>query len=84
MPRTATFGFSVEYLNSKQASKLFGVSRRTVAKWFDAKLVAGFRMPSGHRERRYSLPSCVEFAKQHGIPIDVGSLPPRFERGPAA
>ena len=69
---------SREYVTTGQVAKLFGVSPRTAANWFDAGRLKGHRLPGRGRganagERRYWLSSCVELAEAHGIPI---TLPP--------
>ena len=60
-----------KYVTTGEVAKLFAVCNRTAAKWFDAGLMTGFRLPCGSRDRRFRLKSVLAFAEQYSIPITV-------------
>lgn len=68
-----------DVLRPGEIARLFRVSPRTVAKWIDNGLLAGYRLPGGSRVRRATREAVVAFMRQHQWPIDE-LLPP--DRGP--
>ena len=68
-----------EYLTTGQVARLFAVSPRTAANWFDLGRLKGYRLP-GSGERRYRLRDCVDLAQAHGIPIILAAPPARRRR----
>ena len=50
-----------------EVAKVCNVAPRTVSKWFDAKLLKGYRIP-GSKDRRIPIPELVAFMKKYEIP----------------
>lgn len=64
--RTATKNESTnQYLTTRQAAKVCGVSIFSIQRWFDAGLLTGSTLPGGWR--RISLESLNQFTKKHNI-----------------
>ena len=51
-----------------QAAKICGVSPRTVAKWFDAGSLKGYRIPNS-QDRRIPAFMLLKFMREHGMPM---------------
>ena len=54
-------------LTTGEVATICNVASRTVGKWFDAKLLKGYRIP-GSRDRRIPIPELVRFMKKYEIP----------------
>jgi excisionase family DNA binding protein len=54
-------------LTTGEVAKICNVAARTVTKWFDNKLLNGYRIP-GSRDRRIPVPELVHFMKKYKIP----------------
>jgi excisionase family DNA binding protein len=54
-------------LTTGQVAEICNVASRTVGKWFDRKLLNGYRIP-GSRDRRIPVPELIAFMKKHNIP----------------
>lgn len=63
-----------------QVARMCNVSPRTVSKWFDSKMLPGFRVP-GTRDRRITSEALIEFIQKHGMPMPAGLLDPNFKQG---
>ena len=50
-----------------EVAKVCNVAPRTVSKWFDRKLLGGYRIP-GSKDRRIPIAELVRFMKEYGIP----------------
>ena len=50
-----------------EVATVCNVAPRTVSKWFDGKLLKGYRIP-GSRDRRIPIPELVAFMKKYEIP----------------
>ena len=50
-----------------EVAKVCNVAPRTVSKWFDRKLLKGYRIP-GSKDRRIPIPELVAFMKKYEIP----------------
>ena len=50
-----------------EVAKVCNVASRTVTKWFDAKLIKGYRIP-GSKNRRIPIAELVRFMKKYEIP----------------
>ena len=55
-------------LSTGEVAKICHVSPRTVQKWFDTKLINGYRIP-GSRDRRITRQELIRFMQQNSIPI---------------
>lgn len=53
-----------------QVAKICQVSHRTVAQWFDAGRLKGYRIP-GSRDRRIPEEQLIKFLGDHGMPLDL-------------
>ena len=51
-----------------QVAKICQVNSRTVAKWFDAGHLKGYRL-LGSQDRRFPREHLIEFMKRHGMPL---------------
>ncbi len=60
-------------LTTFQVARLLGVSADTVANWVDQGRIAAHRTPGGHR--RVPREALVQFAHQHGLPLQGVSAP---------
>lgn len=56
-----------EVFTTGQIAKLCRVASRTVAKWIDNGLLAGWRIPGGV-DRRVSRSELIAFLARHGMP----------------
>jgi len=54
-------------LTTGQVAGICNVASRTVTKWFDKKLLKGYRIP-GSRDRRIPVAELVRFMKKYEIP----------------
>ena len=54
-------------LTTGEVAKVCNVAPRTVSKWFDKKLLKGYRIP-GSRDRRIPIAELVRFMKKYEIP----------------
>ena len=54
-------------LTTGEVAAICNVASRTVGKWFDSKLLKGYRIP-GSRDRRIPVPELVRFMKKYEIP----------------
>lgn len=63
-------------------AKLLGVAPRTVSKWFDRGLLAGYRLP-GSRDRRVTREALEQFARQHHIPLRELLIPQSTVHSPS-
>ncbi len=54
-------------LMTGEVAEICNVASRTVEKWFDKKLLRGYRIP-GSRDRRIPIPELVRFMKKYEIP----------------
>ncbi len=54
-------------LTTGDVAEICNVASRTVGKWFDKKLLGGYRIP-GSRDRRIPIPELVAFMKKYNIP----------------
>ena len=54
-------------LTTGEVAKICNVAPRTAGKWFDAKLLKGYRIP-GSRDRRIPIPELVRFMRKYEIP----------------
>ena len=54
-------------LTTGQVAEICNVASRTVTKWFDKKLLRGYRIP-GSRDRRIPVAELVAFMKKYEIP----------------
>ena len=50
-----------------EVAKVCNVASRTVTKWFDNKLLNGYRI-LGSRDRRIPVPELIRFMKKYEIP----------------
>jgi excisionase family DNA binding protein len=55
-------------LSTGEVARICHVSPRTVQKWFDMKLINGYRIP-GSRDRRIPRNELIRFMQQNNIPI---------------
>lgn len=64
-------------LTSFQVAKALGVSRKSVAIWFDMGKLLGFRTDGrgGKGHRRYPLDKLREFARARKMPLDLSGIP---------
>jgi len=67
-----------DILTTGKVAQLCGCSPRSVAKWFDSGLLAGYRIPPGN-DRRFHLEDVRKFAESHGIPLREDSPQPEPE-----
>ena len=54
-------------LTTGEVAEVCNVASRTVSKWFDKKLLRGYRIP-GSRDRRIPIAELVRFMKEYEIP----------------
>ena len=54
-------------LTTGEVAQICNVASRTVGKWFDKKLLKGYRIP-GSRDRRIPIAELIAFMKKHNIP----------------
>jgi two-component system response regulator RpaA len=54
-------------LTTGEVAKVCNVAARTVTKWFDARLLKGYRIP-GSKDRRIPIPELITFMKKYEIP----------------
>lgn len=54
-----------------QIADLLNVAPRTVAKWIDDGLLAGYRLPGNKKPRRVTRENLVKFAKQNKLPLEL-------------
>ena len=54
-------------LTTGEVAEICNVASRTVGKWFDKKLLNGYRIP-GSRDRRIPIPELIAFMKKYDIP----------------
>ena len=54
-------------LTTGQVAKICNVASRTVTKWFDKKLLKGYRIP-GSKDRRIPVAELVRFMTEYEIP----------------
>ena len=54
-------------LTTGEVAEICNVASRTVGKWFDKKLLKGYRIP-GSKDRRIPIPELVAFMKKYDIP----------------
>jgi excisionase family DNA binding protein len=54
-------------LTTGEVATVCNVASRTVSKWFDSKLLKGYRIP-GSKDRRIPIPELVRFMKKYRIP----------------
>ena len=54
-------------LTTGQVAQICNVASRTVTKWFDKKLLNGYRIP-GSKDRRIPVAELVAFMKKYDIP----------------
>ena len=55
-------------LTTGQVAEICNVACRTVQKWFDSGLLAGYRIP-GSRDRRITITEMRRFIREHNIPV---------------
>ena len=58
-------------LTTGEVAEVCNVASRTVSKWFDKKLLKGYRIP-GSRDRRIPIAELVAFMKEYEIPGHEG------------
>jgi excisionase family DNA binding protein len=58
-----------DQLTTGEVAKLFRVAPRTVAKWFDAGRLKGYRIP-GSQDRRVPWSNVLTFARENALPLD--------------
>lgn len=56
-------------LTTTQASKILGISNRTVVKLFESGELKGYKVP-GSKHRRFVKADVIAFAKFHQVPIN--------------
>ena len=56
-------------LTTGDVAKICNVAHRTVSKWFDSGILAGYRIP-GSRDRRIPLEDLIHFLKSHDMPLN--------------
>ncbi len=54
-------------LTTGDVAEICNVASRTVTKWFDKKLLKGYRIP-GSQDRRIPIAELVRFMKEYEIP----------------
>lgn len=54
-----------------QIADLLNVAPRTVAKWIDTGLLAGYRLPGTKKPRRVTRASLIKFAKKNKLPLEL-------------
>ena len=54
-------------LATGEVAQICNVASRTVGKWFDKKLLNGYRIP-GNRDRRIPISELIAFMKKYNIP----------------
>ena len=54
-------------LTTGEVAEVCNVASRTVSKWFDKKLLKGYRIP-GSRDRRIPIAELARFMKEYEIP----------------
>lgn len=64
-------------LTTGEAARMTGYCVRTVVKWFDTGLIAGYRVPGG-QDRRINERSLRQMANRLGMPLT--ELPPKPKR----
>jgi excisionase family DNA binding protein len=57
-----------DVLTTGEVARICRVSPRTVAKWIDAGLLKGYRVP-GSKDRRIPREILIRFLKDHGMPL---------------
>jgi excisionase family DNA binding protein len=57
-----------DVLTTGEVARICRVSPRTVAKWIDAGLLKGYRIP-GSKDRRIPREILIRFLKDHGMPL---------------
>ncbi len=55
-------------LSTGEVARICQVSPRTVQKWFDKKLINGYRIP-GSRDRRIPREELIRFMQSNNIPM---------------
>jgi two-component system response regulator RpaA len=56
-------------LTTGDVSKICSVASRTVGKWMDKNLLAGYRLP-GSQDRRIPVDSLLAFLIKHDMPVE--------------
>lgn len=71
-------GLGSKVFTTGQVARLLCVAPRTVSKWFDTGLIAGYRIPGSGVEpdRRITRDALLEFVKRNGLP-----MPPELLEG---
>lgn len=59
---------SRDVFTTSEVALLCRVAARTVAQWFDAGMLTGYRIP-GSKDRRITRQSLVDFLQQHNMPL---------------
>ena len=57
-----------DVLTMGEVANICRVSAQTVARWFDAGYLKGYRIPSS-QDRRIPLENLIRFLKEHGMPL---------------
>jgi excisionase family DNA binding protein len=57
-------------LSTGEVARICHISPRTVQKWFDTKLINGYRIP-GSRDRRIPREELIRFMQQNNIPMPL-------------
>ena len=60
-------------LSTGEVARICHVSPRTVQKWFDTKLINGYRIP-GSRDRRIPREELIRFMQANNIPIPAAFI----------
>jgi len=55
-------------LTTGDVAEICNVASRTVHKWFDSGLLAGYRIP-GSRDRRITIGELKRFMQEHNMPM---------------
>ncbi len=62
-------------LSTGEVARICHVSPRTVQKWFDCKLISGYRIP-GSRDRRIPREELIRFMQNNNIPMPMTLINP--------
>lgn len=69
-PLSAALGTARQYVTTRAAAKLCGVSIFSIQRWFDEGRLTGSTLPGGRR--RISVTSMNDFMRKHNITPDTG------------
>lgn len=64
----------MQVFTTTEAGKVCGVSGRTIAKWFDAGRLKGYRLP-GSSDRRIPRQALEQFLRDNGMAELLANLP---------